>query len=149
MLNYALGEDDAKLCLHKLPTARCQAADTRQQAEALVWRILRSACKGFPRLHIFLSFGHFRAGQFSSSHFLDPSSPGSVSSFSSVLKALCEAWLREIRTLWRTAQDTLVPGPGHYGARHSQRVSGAVFQKKSLTLRHSILYSITFALELV
>ena len=34
--------------------------------------------------------------------------------------------LREIRTLWHTAQDTLVPGPGHYGARHSQRVSGAV-----------------------
>ena len=33
--------------------------------------------------------------------------------------------LREIRTLWHTAQDTLVPGPGHYGARHSQRVSGA------------------------
>ena len=27
--------------------------------------------------------------------------------------------LREIRTLWHTAQDTLVPGPGHYGARHS------------------------------
>ena len=33
--------------------------------------------------------------------------------------------LREIRTLWHTAQDTLVPGPGHYGARHSLRVSGA------------------------
>ena len=37
--------------------------------------------------------------------------------------------LREIRTLWHTAQDTLVPGPGHYGARHSPRVSGAEVPK--------------------
>ena len=44
--------------------------------------------------------------------------------------------LREIRTLWHTAQDTLVPGPGHYGARHSQRVSGAAIAYQGPTCGH-------------
>ena len=50
--------------------------------------------------------------------------------------------LREIRTLWHTAQDTLAPGPGHYGARHSLRVSGAdpTYIRSTTTMLAIILY---------